>query len=713
MADNNRFAFDVIYAFIRYGELAPAKQQLDNIAVRLQLKLQGLTEQNLKSSAQRALRHDAGESNFIRGLIAARQNDKREAISLFQAAERDEFPARDSLPMGLLAEALFHLEEYPLSIQAYEIYLKHFPLDTMARTDLALSYHATGSFAKALENFQKVLAQAPHSPKLHFYLGLTLLEEASNEEGRRQFQEELKIDPQSYQAMAALAYLDYLNGDNEHCLQWLEKARPLNPNWVETNMVFGLLYNRLGQFDRAIQVLEQTVKEKPNHQKAHYQLALAYRRIGNERKAKENADIYERLTQADTATAGEGLLQEGLQAYGAHQLTTALAKLRQAYKQAPGNAKVRLALGLILYETDSASAEAQELMESVAPQFPDNFELQLKLLDSYLQTRNELKLASLLDRLQTTPTNNSRFVFNVTYTLVRYGQLEPAKRLLDKLSSNLQPALQGVSEDRLKSPAQQARLHEAGEVYFIRGMIAASQGDKSEAMRLFQAADRYDFPARDSLQMQMLAEALFRLEEYSLSIQAYEAYLKYFPLDSAARMNLALGYYSTASLASAKENFQKVLDQAPQTPSVHLYLGLTLLELKSNEEARQHFEEELKAEPKSYQAMAELAYLAYLEGDNDRCRQWLEKAKPLNPEWVETNVVFGLLYNRLGQFDLAIQFLEEAVKERPNHYKAHYQLALAYRRSGNEIKAREQTAIYDQLVAAEKARQLGDKSPKN
>jgi protein O-GlcNAc transferase len=155
------------------------------------------------------------------------------------------------------------------------------------------------------------------------------------------------------------------------------------------------------------------------------------------------------------------------------------------------------------------------------------------------------------------------------------------------------------------------------------------------------------------------------------------------------------------------------LDQAPQTPGVHLYLGLALLELKSNEEARRHFQEELKADPKSYQAMAELGYLAYLDGDNDRCREWLEKARPLNPEWVETNVVSGLLYNRLGRFELAIQFLEEAVKERPDHYKAHYQLALAYRRSGNEIKAREHAAKYDQLVAAEKARQLGGKAPKN
>jgi predicted Zn-dependent protease len=110
--------------------------------------------------------------------------------------------------------------------------------------------------------------------------------------------------------------------------------------------------------------------------------------------------------------------------------------------------------------------------------------------------------------------------------------------------------------------------------------------------------------------------------------------------------------------------------------------------------------------------MAELAYLAYLAGDNDGCRGWLEKAQALNPGWVETEMVAGLLYNRLGQFERAIQLLEAVVKERPRSSKAHFQLSQAYARAGNEAKAKEHAAIYDKLVAEEKARQLGDTAPK-
>ena len=94
--------------------------------------------------------------------------------------------------------------------------------------------------------------------------------------------------------MAELGYLDYLGGDNESCRQWLEKAQALNPEWVEPNLVHGLLYNRLGQFDRAVAHLERAVKKSRTIQ-AHYQLSLAYRRLGNEHKAKEHSAIYDRL----------------------------------------------------------------------------------------------------------------------------------------------------------------------------------------------------------------------------------------------------------------------------------------------------------------------------------------------------------------------------------------------------------------------------------
>lgn len=418
-------------------------------------------------------------------------------------------------------------------------------------------------------------------------------------------------------------------------------------------------------------------------------------------------------SQDGTAASVERLVQEGVQAYRARQLSQAVAKLREAHQLAPDNSQVHLLLGLMLYEENPANPQAQHLMERAAAKYLHNLELQLKLLDSYLQLKNEAKWLALLDRLKGPLQSTPSFAFEVVYTMIRYGQFTHAESLLTQIAANLEPAWNRLSKQESKSPEQQEIMRHAGEVHFIRGLMAASRDNKAEAMRLFQAADRHDFPARDSLQMQMLAEAFFRLGEYPLSIQAYEAYSKSLPLDAEARLHLAIGYYTTASFAKAREHLQKVFEQAPQTANIHLYLGLVLLEEKNNEAARRHFEEELKSDPQSYQAMAELAYLDYLSGDNERCRAWLDKARPLNPAWVETNMVAGLLYNRLAQFDRAIEYLGKVIRAKPDHYKAHYQLSLAYQRTGNEAKAKEHADIYDRLIAEEKKRQLGDQAPKH
>jgi tetratricopeptide (TPR) repeat protein len=399
--------------------------------------------------------------------------------------------------------------------------------------------------------------------------------------------------------------------------------------------------------------------------------------------------------------SADTLIKGAIAAYQSGRLEVAIDKLRQAYKAAPANPHAHLYLGLLLYQKDSSSLEAQGLMESVLDQFPTNPDLLLRLTDSYLATQKESKIPSLLDRSKKARASNHRLALNIIYILVRYAQLEPARRELDEFSAVLQKLLAaGTSADPILT-------RESGEVAFIRGLIAATSGQKDEAMQQFQAADRNDFPPQDSPQMKMLAEALYRFEEYALAAQAYQVYLSHFPQDTDARLQLAICYFSSTAFTRAQEQLQQVYEKAPEMPQVNYYMGRVFLETKNHEEARRRFETELKINPASYAAMVELAYLDYTQGDNEKCLQWLQKAGALSPDYPEMHFVYGLLYNRLGKYDLAIKNLESVVRFNPKHITAHFQLSIAYRRIGDEAKAKEHTDIYDQLLKEHRAKTLG------
>lgn len=404
----------------------------------------------------------------------------------------------------------------------------------------------------------------------------------------------------------------------------------------------------------------------------------------------------------------DALIREALTAYQSGQMEAAIAKLRQAHEAAPANPHARLYLGMLLYQQNPGNLEAQSLMESVLDQFPANPDLLLRLTDSYLASHKETKIPSLLERSKQARAANHRLSLNIIYVLVRYAQLEPARRELDEFYAALQNSSAAKTGQDGKTVSDPTLTRELGEVSFIRGLIAATAGQKDEAMRQFQAADRSDFPPQDSPQMKMLAEALFRFEEYALSAQAYQVYLSHFPQDIEARLQLSVCYFSSTAFTRAKEQLQMVYEKTPEMPEVNYYMGLVALETKNVEEARRYFEAELMINPASYQAMTEMGYLDYAQGDNEKCRQWLEKAASLSPEWPELNFVYGLLYNRLGKYELAVKSLEKAVQGNPRHIKAQFQLSIAYRRIGNEAKAKEHADIYNQLLEAHKERTLGE-----
>jgi tetratricopeptide (TPR) repeat protein len=297
---DERFALDAIYVFLGRRRVSEAKEQWNRLAPKLQESLRGPAgPASPEEEAKRQRR--AAEAVFVQGLLTAQAGEKEEALRLLRQADGWGFPPLDSPLMRLAAESLAGLQEPALAAQAYREVLKRSPRDVAARLGLGASLLASGLVAAAKGELEEVLRQRPEEPEAHSLLGAALLEEKRIDEARAHLERALAADPRCVSCLARLAQVAYLAGDDARCASWLAKATALDPAHVETNLVLGMLENRKGLYDRAIEHLSRVVEQVPGSARAQYQLALAWRRSGNAAKAREHQQIYDRLIQEQRA----------------------------------------------------------------------------------------------------------------------------------------------------------------------------------------------------------------------------------------------------------------------------------------------------------------------------------------------------------------------------------------------------------------------------
>ena len=392
------------------------------------------------------------------------------------------------------------------------------------------------------------------------------------------------------------------------------------------------------------------------------------------------------------AQTSPDLTRQAVESYQAGDLTTAIQKLRQARQLAPSDSVVALYLGLMLYQQNTQSREAQQLLESVADRYLDNPEVQLKLLDSYLALGEKTKGLKQLERFEPGMTRDEKLRFQAAYLLIKYGLIDAARGQTDKLGPVPDPSTLGPG-------GKDARL---GELFFLRGLIAASEDHKADAMKYLQAADRQDFPPRDSYQMLILADALYRMREMRLAWQAYEEYLKHFPTDVEARMKLGLVYSSLGVLDAAQQAFEQVKAADPRYSQVHYHLGDVQFLKNQLDEAETSFKEELKNDPECGPCFAKLARICYQRGEDSEADKYLNQARKQDPDWPETRLVSGLVASRKGLYEQAIKDFEFVVAKLPELPTGHLQLSIAYSRAGQPEKARQHREIYNQLIQAQK-----------
>jgi TolB-like protein/class 3 adenylate cyclase/lipopolysaccharide biosynthesis regulator YciM len=107
-------------------------------------------------------------------------------------------------------------------------------------------------------------------------------------EARKQAERAVEMAPNNADAVGALGQILNLLGEPEEAIAQLDKTlqlAPTPPPWVHPEL--GRAYYLIGQYDRAVEVLQQGVSRFPDYAVSYVYLAAAYGKLGREKAAAQ------------------------------------------------------------------------------------------------------------------------------------------------------------------------------------------------------------------------------------------------------------------------------------------------------------------------------------------------------------------------------------------------------------------------------------------
>jgi tetratricopeptide (TPR) repeat protein len=242
---------------------------------------------------KKTFRAAAGDIKKRAGLdglhCAMTQNMPYESLAFLEGLVRD-FPRDPDVLYSTthafsdlsLATSRQLMHEAPFSYQVHELNAEALELQ--------------GRWDEAAADYRKILEINPLLPGIHARLGRALLSKpqpspAAVQEAKKQFEEELQIDPKNAGAEYVLGELAKDANELSSAIDHYSRAVKLDKNFSEAYLGLGGALVAAGRYSEAVTPLETYVKLAPDSPTGHYQLARAYSGLGRKADANREAAL--------------------------------------------------------------------------------------------------------------------------------------------------------------------------------------------------------------------------------------------------------------------------------------------------------------------------------------------------------------------------------------------------------------------------------------
>lgn len=180
------------------------------------------------------------------------------------------------------------------------------PSDGSLRYLLATVLAADARPAEAVAACEQALALSYDSAAMQITLGNAYRELQRIPEAVEALERAVQLDPSSAEYVAVFALNAIGGADADRLASLLEPWVRENPEAVNSRYALGVLYQRTGRMEEAIETLEEVLAQGRADKDVHYNLALAYRRVGNAEAAARHTERFQELQREEAARFDRG-----------------------------------------------------------------------------------------------------------------------------------------------------------------------------------------------------------------------------------------------------------------------------------------------------------------------------------------------------------------------------------------------------------------------
>ena len=545
----------------------------------------------------------------------------------------------------------------------------------------------------AVAEFRRAVELDPKYPRAHALLGYSILEfrgEEAYPRARLEFERELKLHPEDYNALLLLGISAVALRDFPAAEAALLHASRLQPEEAFAYLYLGETYSETKRLPQAVETLEKYIRlvrdpeEVPRDvSRAYYLLGQNLRRLGRLEEAQKALVNSQRFREAKFRYDAQHIFDEpAVPADGDSHTSDRIAGLLESGAEDQKKSAEAMAQGGV--------RENPGIQRPLAlPQAAES-----KAVSAYREFASEI-LASSYNDLGVMRAKASQFAEASEYL----KQAAAWKSALPGLDRNWGLAAYRAQLYSEAIPPLERRLAASPDDNFVRHLLGMSYFLTDNFVKTAEVLQPFfKAPPDDPGLLLAWGTALVRTRASEQARRIFRLLIEQNANDPSVHFFLGRAYAQDGDYANALSEFQAALQIDSRLPEVHYFIGLVHLRQTDFESAAAEFRSELEIRPGDPVTSYHLGYALLQQGHVEQAVALLREVVQAKPDYEMARFELGRALLQQGDAAGAIESLEAAKKISPDRDATYFQLSQAYRRVGRLPEAQQALAAYQKLI---------------